>query len=169
MGQTSGQIEQHIYQERGELGENISALENKVKAAVDWRHQTCARPFTALSIAFVGGILLAAFLPTGRGRRARSRRQAFGSHSGEARASRPTEYERHPSSDLWERIKTAFVGVATSRLQDILAEAIPGFGTEFSRTESRRTTSATHKAPELAESVYRHRPDGPTSDWYTHS
>ena len=168
MGQTSGQIEQHIYHERDELGENISALENKVKAAVDWRHQTCARPFTALSIAFVGGILLAAFLPTGRRRRARSRRQAFGSHSGEARASRSVEYER-PTSELWERIKTAFVGVATSRLQDILAEAIPGFGTEFSRIESRRTTSATHKAPELAESVYRHRPNGPTSDWSAHS
>ena len=167
MGQTSGQIEQHIYQERGELGENISALENKVKAAVDWRQQTCARPFTAVSIAFVGGILLAAFLPTGRGRRAHSRRRSYSSHAGERHDS--AEYETHRASDLWERIKTAFVGVATSRLQDILAEAIPGFGTEFSRTESRRTTSATHKAPELAESVYRHRPNGPTSDWSTHS
>lgn len=168
MGQTSGQIEQHIHEQRDELDDNINALQGKVKAAVDWRHQTRARPYTALGIAFTAGILLAAFLPTGR-RRTRSRRHAFASHPGEERPARSMHYEGQPSSEIWERIKTAFIGVATSRLQDILAEAIPGFGTEFSRTQSRQPTSATHKAPELAESVYRHRPDGPTSDWSTHS
>ena len=73
------------------------------------------------------------------------------------------------ASDAWDNIKGALLGLVTTRVQEFLAEAIPGFRQEFSRTEAYKTTSATHKAPELAESVYRQRANGPTSEWSTHS
>jgi hypothetical protein len=166
MGQTSGQIEQHINEQRGELGQNISELQEKVKATFDWRRQTRARPFTALGIAFGAGIVLAATLPTRRSAaRARSR---FASYSRERASNPASPYEKRPTSDAWDKIKSSLLAVAITSARNFLAEAIPGFRDELFRAEARRPSSATHKAPELAESIYRQKANGPT-DWSTHS
>ena len=158
MGQTSGQIERHITEE---LDQNINALQNKVKATFTWREQTCARPFTALGIALAGGILLGAFIPMPNGRRVRRYVRDHADRSSRAAGER--------ASEVWDNIKAALISVATARLQDIFADAIPGFRDEFSATTRRSSSSATHKAPELAESAYRQRANGPTQDWSTHS
>jgi len=59
MGETPDQIERHIYEKRGELGENIHELQQKVKTAVDWRAQFDQRPWVLMGAAFGGGLLLA--------------------------------------------------------------------------------------------------------------
>lgn len=171
MGPTSGQIEQHINEQRGELDHNINELQQKVRATFDWRERTCARPFAALGIAFGAGVVLAAVLPPPAGlvARARSRFQERTTSSRESASNTATQYEKQRAYEAWDKIKGALLGLVTTRVQEFLAEAIPGFRQEFSRTEAYKTTSATHKAPELAESVYRQRANGPTSEWSTHS
>ena len=72
MGEKSDQIEQEIREKRNQLGENFSELEQKVKHAVDWRAQFEERPATLIALAFGGGIVLSALLPT-RHSRHRSR------------------------------------------------------------------------------------------------
>src|ERR1700730_14469958 len=64
MGETTGQIERHIQETRDELGENFNELQQKVKTAMDWRAQFEQRPGTLLAVAFGGGVLLSALLPT---------------------------------------------------------------------------------------------------------
>jgi hypothetical protein len=44
MGETTDQIERHIYEKRRELGENIHELQHKLKDAVNWRVQVHERP-----------------------------------------------------------------------------------------------------------------------------
>ena len=39
MGQAANQIENHIENERQELGSNLRELEDKVKSVTDWHHQ----------------------------------------------------------------------------------------------------------------------------------
>ena len=72
MGETSDQIERHIQKTRNDLGANFSALEEKVKTAVDWRAQFEERPVTMMALAFGGGVLLSALLPSVRSSRRRS-------------------------------------------------------------------------------------------------
>jgi hypothetical protein len=66
MGETSDQIERHIQETRNDLGDNFGELQDKVKTAVDWRAQFEERPGTMLALAFGGGVILSALLPSGR-------------------------------------------------------------------------------------------------------
>src|SRR6202049_2088377 len=72
MGDTSVQIEQHIRDTRNDLSDNFNELEEKVRTAVDWRAQFEERPVTMMALAFGGGVLLSALLPTVRPSRRRS-------------------------------------------------------------------------------------------------
>ena len=58
MGERTDQIERQIAETRGELGDNLGELQNKVKSAVDWRAQFQQRPGTLLAVAFGGGVIL---------------------------------------------------------------------------------------------------------------
>src|SRR5438067_13203916 len=60
MGETTDQIERQIEQKRNQLNQNFNELEQKVKAAMDWRRQFDERPGTMLAVAFGGGVLLSA-------------------------------------------------------------------------------------------------------------
>jgi hypothetical protein len=71
MGEASDQIERHIQETRNDLSENLSELEEKVKTAVDWRAQFEERPMTMMALAFGGGLLLSAVLPSARSSRRR--------------------------------------------------------------------------------------------------
>jgi hypothetical protein len=72
MSEKSHQIEQEIREKRSQIGENSSELEPRVKHAVDWRAQFEERPATLTGLAFGGGIVISALLPT-RHSRHRSR------------------------------------------------------------------------------------------------
>ena len=69
MGDTSDQIERHIQETRDDLHDNFNELEEKVRTAVDWRAQFEERSMTMMALAFGGGMLLSALLPSRRSSR----------------------------------------------------------------------------------------------------
>lgn len=62
MDQTIDQIEADIDQTRARLGSNLRELTGKVEAATDWREYVRARPWVALGVAAVVGVLVGAAL-----------------------------------------------------------------------------------------------------------
>ncbi len=58
MAEGPDEIKQHIERQREELGENIQALETRVKGATDWRSWIEKKPLLLLGLAFGGGLYL---------------------------------------------------------------------------------------------------------------
>lgn len=175
MGETSGQIKQHICEQRSELGENVTELEHKVKSTLDWRTQVNARPFAMVGLALGGGLVLS--LVTGRRSRSsvssffqeRRHRLAERSTAQASRASNSaTEFEKRRVSDSWDKIKAALLGLVITRAHQFLAESIPGFREEYSKADAHKRTTG-NTASDIAEQASRSRPDGPSSEWSTHS
>lgn len=142
MDETPREIEAHIDRTRERLGSHLMELEHKVEAATDWREHFRARPHFFLGAAFVGGATLAVAL--------------------HARSQRPVSEDagiRHfvddPSSaraqvlELWNNLKGALIGVASTRVMDYLGELLPGFDEHYRRAEERTL------APNPASSVRR--------------
>ena len=142
MGETSDQIERHIQEARKDLGDNFSELEEKVNTAVDWRAQFEERPGTMMALAFGGGVLLSAILPSlgsSRRRTYEGRRNAPPDRdaAGLSRKSR-TALDDKASQTLesWDALKGALVGVATSKLSGFIEDLLPGFKQEFTKAQS---------------------------------
>ena len=57
MGPTAREIEQHIAQERGALGQDIEIIASRVRSAFDWRLQVRKRPLAAVGLAMGAGLL----------------------------------------------------------------------------------------------------------------
>lgn len=142
MGETSDQIERHIQETRNNLGDNFNELEEKVKTAVDWRAQFEERPGTMLAVAFGGGVLLSALLPSLRSTRRRTSearrnappdRDAAGDFS---TTYTPSEDKVSQTWENWDALKGALVGVATSKLSAFVEEFIPGFKQEFTKAKT---------------------------------
>jgi hypothetical protein len=150
MGETSDQIERHIQETRNDLGDNFSELEDKVKTAVDWRAQFEQRPGTMLALAFGGGIVLSALLPSGRRarstydegwKRATNRDLTPSLQSATPAAGKPSE-----TRQTMEALAGALVGVAVNRASRFIDSLVPGFEREFSNARA-------------AKSAYSYRPD----------
>jgi hypothetical protein len=62
MGERPDAIAEHIRKERQELSDDIRELEIDVRNAADWRTQVKKRPFAAMLIGVLGGMLLFAIL-----------------------------------------------------------------------------------------------------------
>jgi hypothetical protein len=141
MGETSDQIERHIQKTRNDLSDNFSELEEKVKTAVDWRVQFEERPATMMALAFGGGALLSALLPSLRSSRKRSsasRRNAPPDRDAPAPSISRTAFEDKASqtSETWDSFKGALVGLATTKLSRFIEDLLPGFKQEFTKTQS---------------------------------
>lgn len=120
MGTTTQQIGTHIERTREALGSNLDELEQKVKAATDWRHHFQTKPVIFLGIAFCGGVLASAVF---RGRGNRSERR-WSSESGvrpEAGAE-STRHEECEARQTWKNVKGAILAVATTRLLNYAGE-----------------------------------------------
>jgi hypothetical protein len=150
MGETSDQIERHIQETRNDLGDNFSELQDKVKTAVDWRAQFEERPGTMLALAFGGGIILSALLPSGR--RSRSTYDQ-GSQPAPNRdltpslqSATPLAGRRTETRQTVEALAGALVGVAVNRASRFIDSLLPGFEREFSSAKA-------------AKSAYSYRPD----------
>jgi Protein of unknown function (DUF3618) len=131
MAETVDQIEAHIDRTRQRLGSNLDELERRVDAATDWREQFRARPYTALGVAFAGGVVMATVL------RRRSPGQRFATVRAAAAPSRRGIEAREQALDVWNNIKQALIGVATTRVTDYMGELIPGFHEHLQRAEQR--------------------------------
>ena len=150
MGETSDQIERHIQETRNDLGDNFSELEDKVKTAVDWRAQFEERPGTMLALAFGGGIVLSALLPSGPRSRstydegwkpAPNRDLTPSLQSATPAVGRPSE-----TRQTVEALAVALAGIAVNRASRFIDSLLPGFEREFSNAKS-------------GKSGYAYRPD----------
>lgn len=123
MGTTTKQIEAHIEQTRDALSTNLEELQQKVKAATDWRHHFRTSPKILLGVALGGGILLAAIFGGrhNRGDQTLSSRPNAGAEPF-AKSARRAEIARH----TWGTVKGAVIAAATARLLSYTAEAFLG-------------------------------------------
>ncbi len=150
MGERTDQIEQQINRTREDLGENFNELEQKVKGAFDWRTQFEQRPLTMLAVAFGGGVIASALLPSRSSRRRRyieDRRELRRSQSAKDDSRRPAETstetvnrKHRNSSEGVEALKGALMTVAASRLGGIVGDFLSGY-----RDELRKVRQAEHK------------------------
>ncbi|MGB2636985.1 MAG: hypothetical protein WAM58_23865 [Candidatus Acidiferrum sp.] len=150
MGERTDQIEQQINRTRDDLGENFNELEQKVKGAFDWRTQFEERPMTMLAIAFGGGVIASALLPSRSSHRRRyieDRREYRRSESATNDSRKPTERSTETvngmhrnSSEGVDALKGALMTVAASRLGGIIGDLLSGY-----RDEIRKVRQAQHK------------------------
>ena len=126
MGEKAERIERHIEQQRSEVRDNMLELKQKVERSFDWRAQVDERPLTMVGLAFGGGFLLSAVLSV------RSPRPNFGSMSAEDY--RPHEESNHGAT--WEILRGAVIGLAATRLKEIVEELVPGFQEEYRKAEA---------------------------------
>jgi hypothetical protein len=141
MGDASDKIERHIQETRNDLSDNFSELKEKVRAAVDWRAQFEERPMTMMALAFGGGMLLSALLPSWRSSRRSSLDSSANASSGRQTSEpsfRPGGYNdrANQTSETWDAAKGALVGVATTKLTGFLEDLLPGFTQEFAKARS---------------------------------
>jgi hypothetical protein len=137
MVETTAQIETHIEATRGHLGANLDALERKIKSATDWREYFQSTPMTLLGAAFAGGILLAMASGSRQGReRSRLRRIA--------RPPRPRGPHAEEVVTMLENIKGALIGMAATKMKDVVGQALPGFQEEFDRRQGAGRPASVH-------------------------
>ena len=139
MGQAASQIENHIENERQELGSNLRELEDKVKSVTDWHHQFRNRPLVFLGLAFGGGAVLASMFgrPSGRRRYPTYDREnrAEGSE-GRPRTRRATSPAMEKAYEAWENVQGALVGIAATKVKDYADGIIPGFAEQYRQAQA---------------------------------
>ena len=195
MGERPDQIERHIQRQRDELGDNFSELEDKVKSAFDWRSQFEEHPGMLLGAAFVGGAVLAAILPSrstissgvSSGRKYVNDR--WNSYTS-PRSDSPSEYSspspvshESPSrsaysnqpagqtSEVWNNLRNAAIGLATTRLSEYIEDLVPGFSEHYKKAASgKRTTFGNVPTPQEQQHQQHNwqKPNGGT-DYASHS
>ena len=148
--ETSDQIERHIQETRNDLGDNFNELGDKVKKAVDWRAQFEERPGTMLGLAFAGGVILSAVLPSGR--RSRSAYAGSGSPPGgqawsPSRPSSPPPASK-PSETRQgvEALAGALISVAVNGASRFIDSLMPGFEREFSSARANKSADSSRSA-----------------------
>jgi hypothetical protein len=137
MGEKTDEIEQHIREQRRELGRNIGELQQKVKDTVDWKAQFEQHPMAMLGIALGGGFLLSGLF----GSRSRPRtvshvsdRPTWDSETPVTNAtSTPQNVSEDKPSESLREIKTALIAVGAMKLGNLLDSVVPGFNDEYSK------------------------------------
>jgi hypothetical protein len=140
MGERADEIEQEINRTRGELNENFSELEEKVKNTFDWRAQFEERPMTFLAVAFGGGLLASALLPSG-GRRHRGRLADSDSAAvrNGARVSPADKEARSKRNSVgMDAFKGALFTVVASKLGGALGDFLSTYRNELHRVRTAR-------------------------------
>jgi uncharacterized protein DUF3618 len=129
------QIERHIESARSELGSNLHELETKVRQAADWRTYFERNPMTLMGLAFGGGVLLASVLGTKNGAASIVTQEQYGKNS--LPGSR-----NYQVTDPWSTLKGALIGLAGTKVRNLLNEALPGFSEQYERMERENSASA---------------------------
>ena len=130
MDTTADEIVSRIERTRQDLSSNINELENKVKAATDWREHYQSHPMMMVGIAFGTGALLARMTLGGR--------RQYPNQKGQLKS----ETRSHISggtSEIWGATKMAFAGLIATRLKDVVNEVIPGFREHFDSAQNSRS------------------------------
>ena len=163
MGEKPDQIERHIQHQRSELEDNISELEEKVKSAFDWRTQFEERPAIMLGAAFLGGAVVSALLPSTssitskvspRRRTSQDPWTPYTNRDPVAPVESPSTgssytggYSASKSSETWENLKNAAIGMATARISEFIEELVPGFSDHYNKAASGRPATPFSSMP----------------------
>jgi hypothetical protein len=128
VGETSGQIENHIRDTREELSANLNELEQKVKSVTDWRRQYQKSPGVFLAAALGGGLLLA------WATNARKYRSLAPPIAPVQAPSPPPKGGGELDASIGV-IKSALIGLAAKHAKTALSELLPGFGEQLADQE----------------------------------
>lgn len=142
MVETTAQIERHIAATRGDLGDNLDALERKIQSATDWREHFQRSPAIFLAVTFVGGALLA----VATGPRHGPRETRGGRHVGSAL--RPRRRDLDELVTMLDDVKGVLIGMTAIRLRELVGQVVPGFREEFER---RQAIAAPGAAPPMGD------------------
>jgi hypothetical protein len=117
MDEKSSQIIDEIATTRDKLGDNLNALESRMREAADWRTYYERHP-----LMFVGAALGSGFLIS----------RAFVGGNGANGASRTPRYEssnlsKGPAGEIFDRVKGALVVYGTAKAKEALDNILPGF------------------------------------------
>jgi|SRR5665213_1354157 len=147
MGEKTDEIERHIREQRRELGQSIDEMQQKVKDTVHWRTQFEEHPMAMLGLAVGGGLLLSAIV----GSRSRTKyvsqltdRATWDSVPATAVSPSPAPNGINgKAAEHWNAVKAALIGVAASKLADLIESVVPGFNDEYSRVRRPEDTYST--------------------------
>jgi hypothetical protein len=135
VGENTSQIEHEIVAERVELGRNLDELEQRAKDLANWRvhyrNHSAAFLGAAVSVGVLFGVLSAGATSP------RPRRVAGLTGEAIPPAPRPVSLPRARNPKVaelvgtWQRISEALLGVAISKVIDVVSDAIPGFRHQY--------------------------------------
>jgi hypothetical protein len=125
-------IKGDIEDSRADLQGNLRELERRVEDVSDWRYQFGKRPYVMLGAAAAAGAVVGILAGPRRWSSSSYRHQIAGGES--RRGVMDTVVPQ-----AWENIKTALIGMAASRLQDVMEEVLPGFKQHYHNAEQRTT------------------------------
>ena len=157
MGEKQNELERHIHEQRSELGENISELQQKVKTAVDWRVQFREHPIALMGVAFGGGLLLSVLF---RGRRSpdgpsENWRSEPGTPDYRGTTSNSARRSDDQAVSTWNNLRGAAVAIGLGKLTSFIETVLPGFQEQYNKRQDERS---------YAGGVAR-RPNGPETGW----
>jgi hypothetical protein len=140
MDERADQIEQDIHKTRADLSDNLNELEEKVRSTFDWRTQFQERPMTMLAVAFGGGILVSALLPSRRRRYIdrRTNRARDDVRATKDKAAATTNGNTKQVNESFDALKGALIGVAASRLGGFVGDVLSGYREEVRKARRER-------------------------------
>jgi hypothetical protein len=117
MTETPNEIMEEIESYRSHLGEDLTALESRVRDATTWQTYYNRHPYLFVGTALGGGLLLSGILSSRRG----------GDRFRESTGNRPVEHSRSGLGESFDGIKTALIGYGAAKVKEMIAEILPGF------------------------------------------
>ncbi len=137
MGEKTDEIERHIREQRRELGQNISELQQKVKDTLNWRTQFEQHPIAMFGMALGGGLLLSGILTHRHRTITMSKVTERPTWDSEPPVSSSPSTQRHASDDKssqpWREIRTALIAVGAMKLGNLIDSLLPGFSDEYTK------------------------------------
>jgi len=136
MAQEPVQIKEHIDAERERLGQDLEEIEHRMKDAVDWRSWYESNTMLMLGAAVAGGLLISMLVDRDR----ESHDDGYGSDRYSSAAvqtlrSRPKNAQLSRIGEVLENTVAALVGVGAAKLQDVVADAVPGFREKYKEAQ----------------------------------
>ena len=121
MTETPNEIMEEIQSYRSHLGEDLTALESRVRDATTWRTYYDRHPYLFVGTALGGGLLLSGILS--------SRRGGDRSWESQPRVSRyePVERSRSGIAESVDSIKAALIDYGATKVKELIGEILPGF------------------------------------------
>jgi hypothetical protein len=150
MGEKTDEIERHIREQRRELGQNISELQQKVKDTVNWRAQFEQHPVAMLGIALGGGLLLSGILSPRHRTITKSKVTERPTWDSEppvpSSTNTPHEVSDDKSSQSWREIRTALIAVGAMKLGNLIDFLLPGFSDEYTKVRRGSDSYSTNRS-----------------------